>query len=113
MKKVEDTQEQIKYEDYGYKDGTEISITSDLLDKICSFVNKVGEIEGTKVGFLEKEDLKEMLSPENKMQKFLTPIGMWCVTLSMELNDLHIKNVEEGLAVHIDELDKPKISLGE
>lgn len=98
-------------EDYGYKDDSKVVISGALFNKICSFVEGLGQEKGSEVGYEQKEDMQDMLSPENKPKHFTTPIGMFCLTLSTSLNEAHMENIELGNAVSMEELNKPQISL--
>lgn len=99
---------ELDYAQYGYPDGTKIEIDSELYDKICQFVNTAGAKESL-LGFVQEETLEQTFKGEAK--HILTPFGLQLTSLSLRLNAVHEENVEKGIAVHVDELNKPKITL--
>ena len=107
----DNTEKQFDYAEYGYKEGTPITIDSELFGKIGELIQYMGQKETT-IGFESKENLEETLGEGNRAMQVLSPQGIQALAIALQMNEIHEKNVRSGVAVHRDELEKTtKISL--
>ena len=109
--------EEIKYEDYGYEPGAKITMDESLYGKICELVQYIAQKERL-IAFDEKESLEETFGEANKAKHVLTSQGIAALSVILRLNEIHVENVNSGLAKHMDELEavkvsKPIVTLGE
>ena len=114
MKVVNNEKEQnYDYSEYGYKPNTSITIDSELFGAISSVIQYMGQKETT-IGFESKENLEETLGENNRAMQVISSYGIQALAIALKMNQIHENNVQSGVAVHRDELEKTtKISLEE
>lgn len=102
--------QKINYEDYGYEPGTKITMDESLYGKICELIQYISQKERY-IAFEEKESLEDTFSEKNNAKYVVTAEGLKALSVILKLNELHVENVNSGLAKHIDELEKPQVGI--
>lgn len=100
--------EEIKYEEYGYAPNTPITISSELFGQLSELIDYIGKKE-TVLGIEQKEKLEDTLGEANPVKPILTIQGIKALTAALAMNEVHRNNVTNGTAVHRDILEAPLI----
>ncbi len=98
---------QIDYQQYGYRTSETIPIPSVLFYEILGIASLVEQDPANRKLFYEdRPTMEETFSEQNTPVNFLTTLGMKAKALRFQLNQVHISNVDSGIATPISVLQE-------
>lgn len=124
-------EKQLNPYEYGYKPGEKVEIEGGFLTHLMSFINKITEentkyFQNDKFKFINKESNKTVKNPKkedlesgkvikivdveaslnSQAKAYRTPTALQAINLSLMLQDIHLKAIDEGKAMHYTEFEK-------
>lgn len=98
------------YTKFGYSPTAKITITGELFNRTLELLTSLVQNE-KKVYFKAMKDPEEMYAQPPMI--YFTPEGMGLAQLIDYYFEVHVDNVNAGIATSFDELNKPQLSLVE
>lgn len=93
----------VNYANYGYRNSDMLQIPSVLFFKVLTMARLMEQKE-TEVYYEQKDTMEGTFSQDNKPIPLATRLGMEAKAIGHELNQLHMNNVDNGIATPLDVL---------